>query len=60
MLSSPRRIAVVILALATGFALERWFEVEQALLPALLVGVVVALLVPARTACAVQRPERRT
>jgi len=41
----------VILAAAIGFALEATTSVEGAVLPALLLGMVVAPLVPAKTAC---------
>ena len=47
----------MILAAAVGWALQRFGGIERAMVPAVLVGLVVALLVPVRGACAV-RPQR--
>jgi hypothetical protein len=43
----------VVLAVVVGWSLERFAGVAGALLPALLIGMVLALLVPARGACPV-------
>jgi hypothetical protein len=45
-LTSPRRIAVVILAAFIGFALETWASVPDATVNAVLLGMLGALLVP--------------
>jgi hypothetical protein len=52
-LSSPRRIAVVILAGLVGWLLQQFAGVANAVLPAVLIGMFVALLVPAKGACPV-------
>ena len=47
----------MILAAAVGVGIEQFTAVERALLPALLIGVFVALLVPAKSACGVNVPQ---
>ncbi|MFZ4499116.1 MAG: hypothetical protein ACOYMX_05370 [Burkholderiales bacterium] len=42
----------MILAAAVGWALQAFAGLSQAILPAVLVGMFVAMLVPARGACA--------
>jgi hypothetical protein len=42
----------VILAALVGWVLERCAGIEHAALPAVLLGMLVAVLVPARAACA--------
>lgn len=58
MLLSPRRITVVVLAGVAGFAVQSFTEIERAVLPAILIGMVVALFVPAKGACPVSQTER--
>ncbi|MCR9245416.1 MAG: hypothetical protein NXI31_10315 [bacterium] len=60
MLASPRRITVVILAAAVGLGLEQFTALEHAFLPALLAGMVLAMFVPSKSACAVRLPATRT
>ncbi|MBM4060926.1 MAG: hypothetical protein FJ265_07495 [Planctomycetes bacterium] len=55
MLTSPRRIAVVILAALIGWCLQYFAGFQQALVLGLLAGLVVAGLVPANAACPVPR-----
>jgi len=49
MLSSPRRIAVVVLAGLIGFALQTWASVDDAVTHGILIGMLVSLFVPAGT-----------
>lgn len=43
----------MVLAAAAGFGVEQLTSVERAVLPAILIGMVVALFVPAKGACPV-------
>ena len=55
MLSSPRRIAVVVLAGLIGFALQTWALMDHAVAHGILVGMLVSLFVPAGgTSCSIK------
>ena len=55
MLNSPRRWTIVAVAAVAGLVLDRRAGFEGAFGPVLLGGVILALLVPARSACGQER-----
>jgi len=44
----------VVLAVAIGWSLQQFAGIERAILPAILIGMFVAVFVPARSACPVR------
>ena len=46
----------MILAAATGFGLDQFTDLEGAVIPAILIGMVAALFVPTKGGCAVNLP----
>jgi len=48
----------VILAGIAGFAVQQFTALENAIIPAVVIGLVVAMFVPSKTACRVDLPKR--
>lgn len=57
---SPRRLAIVALSAVAGWTLERFAGAQAAFVSSLLIGVVIARIVPAGGSCRLPSDPRRT